>query len=622
MKNNISAYYDNYKNKFIREFVWGNKRLEAAVKFALKNIDVSASSILDIGCGVGSSSWEIKRHFKRTKVVGIDISSDLIETAKKIFGDEGIEFKELDVTTDISKHEGKYDVIVMLDVYEHIPDRQRDKFHNNISSMLSDKGTVILTFPSGNHQEYLKKHYPSRLQPVDETIERRHIEYFAEKLGCKILEYEKKSIWSDCDYVHACLSKTNINASKMSSIKLEKRKFKINRIEDKLDIFVMKEGIFLPRNKEKSLCVVTPRINAYSETFINHQLERLPANIKLLYGNPMSITHKGLLVKKNGYIKNKLVNLFVKLKKSIDIGYSYLDDKILSFMGNEKIDAVLAQYGPTGVGLLDICKKLCVPLIIHFHGYDAFDKRLIEKNKKSYCNLFQYASAIISVSKDMSEQLRKLGAPENKIYYNPYGVDLDEFKYVQTPRVEDTFIAVGRFVDKKAPHLTIMAFNKLLNKKPGAKLVMIGDGPLLAPCRDLAKALGIFNSIEFKGVCSHSEVAKAMYNACAFVQHSIVPDSGDSEGTPVAIIEAQASGLPVIATRHAGIKDVVIEGETGFLVNERDIDSMTDYMLRVTEEPDLADTLGKNGRKRIAEKFSMEKSINNLWAIIKSVIDK
>jgi colanic acid/amylovoran biosynthesis glycosyltransferase len=157
---------------------------------------------------------------------------------------------------------------------------------------------------------------------------------------------------------------------------------------------------------------------------------------------------------------------------------------------------------------------------------------------------------------------------------------------------------------------------------PDARLVMIGDGPLLDASKRLAQAMHIDYTVDFRGAQPHQDVASTMQRVRAFVQHSLRPSDGDSEGTPVAILEASASGLPVISTRHAGIPDVVIGGETGILVDESNVDSMAQAMIRIAQDPQLAMQMGQAGRRRIENAFSMEKSIDNLWEIIASVIEE
>jgi glycosyltransferase involved in cell wall biosynthesis len=104
------------------------------------------------------------------------------------------------------------------------------------------------------------------------------------------------------------------------------------------------------------------------------------------------------------------------------------------------------------------------------------------------------------------------------------------------------------------------------------------------------------------------------------VKHSLRPGSGDSEGTPVSVLEAGACGLPLVSTRHAGIKDVVIEEETGLLVDEHDIAGMAAQMIRLAQEPALAAALGQRARERIASHFSLDHSIANLWYILEQTL--
>jgi len=115
-------------------------------------------------------------------------------------------------------------------------------------------------------------------------------------------------------------------------------------------------------------------------------------------------------------------------------------------------------------------------------------------------------------------------------------------------------------------------------------------------------------------------VAREMAGARAFVQHSLRAADGDSEGTPVSILEAQASGLPVVATRHAGIPEVVLDGETGLLVAERDVDAMAAAMLRLLREPAYAGTMGAAGRRRVQELFTAERSLGLLADILRRVM--
>ena len=148
---------------------------------------------------------------------------------------------------------------------------------------------------------------------------------------------------------------------------------------------------------------------------------------------------------------------------------------------------------------------------------------------------------------------------------------------------------------------------------------MAGEGPLLAACQELAKALRLEEHVRFAGRLDPPRVAELFRTARAFLQHSVTAPSGDSEGTPVAVIEAGAAALPVIATRHAGIPDVVIDGETGLLTDEFDIEGMAQHMIRLAQDGQLAAALGRSARQRIASEFSSEKKIGHLREALASV---
>jgi colanic acid/amylovoran biosynthesis glycosyltransferase len=365
----------------------------------------------------------------------------------------------------------------------------------------------------------------------------------------------------------------------------------------------------LQRNK---IAMVSPSLNAYSETFIQAQKDGIKAKIFYYYGGslPTHLENFGNLLTIKAFI-------FFKIKRKLKL--TNLKPEELAFIKSlkkNKIQLVFAQYGSVGHRLVSICKYLNIPLITHFHGYDASVYSVIE-NCKNYSDVFNYSKFIIAVSTSMKKRLRELGCPEEKLIYNTYGPDII-FSNLNPKFTEDIFIGIGRFVEKKAPYYTILAFNKVLQKFPAAKLVIGGDGNLLEVCKNLVHYLKIESNVILPGVLSKDEFANYLENGIAFVQHSVTALNGDQEGTPVAVLEASAAGLPVIATFHAGISDVIINGETGLLVDEHDVEGMADKMISLLENNTLARTLGKNGKERIKNNFSQIRHLD----VINSLIDK
>ena len=381
-----------------------------------------------------------------------------------------------------------------------------------------------------------------------------------------------------------------------------------------------------PKSREKpTVCIICLGKNAYSETFIRAHIERLPAKVTVLYGSHLSDYRCGENDRQLLPFTSSRRLIRATLRSVFRLPESYFGKTALKrFLKKNRVDVVLAEFGPSGVNVMESCREADIPLIPHFHGYDAYNQSLLDSTGRDYSALFETAAAIIVVSRDMKRQLLHLGAPEEKLHLNPYGVDMSLFQNADPAHAPPLFVAVGRFVDKKSPHLTLLAFKEVIERIPEARarLVMIGDGLLWEACKQLARGLGIAHAVQFLGPVAHAEVADTMRKARAFVQHSVRTSYGDSEGTPVAVLEAGATGLPVVATRHAGIKDVVIDGETGLLVDEGDVDGMAEHMIRLAENPALAARLGKAARERISGEFSMEKSINNLWRIMESAISE
>jgi glycosyltransferase involved in cell wall biosynthesis len=285
---------------------------------------------------------------------------------------------------------------------------------------------------------------------------------------------------------------------------------------------------------------------------------------------------------------------------------------------------LIAEFGFHAIRMMDASAWTGIPLVVQFHGSDAFaHQRTTAELRERYRRLFKVAASVIVKSQPMREQLLRFGASPEQLVVSPCGADSSLF-YGATPGdAPPLFVAVGRFVPKKAPHLTIRAFADACARVSPAlsremRLVMVGDGPLMSESRRLVSDLNLANQISFPGLCNPQQVAELMRSARAFIQHSIVAPDGDSEGSPVSVVEAQLSGLPVVSTRHAGIPEVVLEGESGFLVDEGDVSGMADFIAHLAEDPDLAARLGRFASSRALSSFTVNHHVDDLANVIKS----
>lgn len=366
-----------------------------------------------------------------------------------------------------------------------------------------------------------------------------------------------------------------------------------------------------------NLAILAPSRNAYSETFIKQHLDKLQGNKFFYYGNmeEKSLEGKGLL-------RNQKRTKFLKIKrKFLGNSSTWFFDKVFEdSLKRNGIDVILVEFGFLAHKNIEPIKKLNIPLIVHFHGLDASVDQII-KNCNYYKEVFEYSSFVIAVSKKMYNDFLDLGCPEDKLVYNVYG-PAENFHKVNPSFEKKNLIAIGRFVDKKAPYYLIMAFKKVLKQHPGARLVMAGRGDLLNTCKNLVKYYKLEDKIDFPGVISPDQYRKYLSNSMIMIQHSITAENGDSEGTPVSILEASAAGLPVVSTLHGGIPDVIINNETGYLVKEHDVDEMALQIIKLLDSPSLARNMGEKGKKNILENYSLEKHISNLNEVIQKSLER
>jgi len=372
--------------------------------------------------------------------------------------------------------------------------------------------------------------------------------------------------------------------------------------------------------KRYKLCIVKPNQSVFSETFIQEHINRLSGDIKVIYGGafPLYDHHGKFLIQQKISLLIYLFQKRILRRKDIKVRTTALSN----YLKKESIDVVLAEYGMTGGVITDACKIAGVPLVIHFHGADAHHKQTVADYKEFYRKSFKYTSGIVAVSRDMINTLISLGAPEEKLAYIPCGVNTSLFQPIQIHPFTRNFLFIGRFVEKKSPLSVVKAFETVLIKMPDAKLWMVGKGPLYKKVNDYLLERNLTKSIFLTGVLSQDEIKLLIPKMRCYVQHSVTAIDGDMEGSPVAIIEAGASGLPIVSTRHAGIKEAVLDGKTGFLVDEHDISGMAEKMLLLASDFELAVNMGKAGRKHVIENYAIEKQINKLDQLIQQAMLK
>ncbi|SEW52403.1 glycosyltransferase [Chitinophaga arvensicola] len=362
------------------------------------------------------------------------------------------------------------------------------------------------------------------------------------------------------------------------------------------------------------LCIASPNLAAYSETFIKDQIAQLQPGTLIYEGNyPIHSKEEDWQLP---FPFNIHVVRGITKKLAPGLFHRIYSRSLADYLKRRKVTTLLANYGPVGVSVADACVMANVKLVVHFHGFDAYEYNTLAKFREAYRHMFTCAHRIVAVSTEMKEELIKLGAAENKIAFIPYGINLERFTTTDPSVNGPLLINIGRFTPKKAPDLLIRAFKIVHDALPDARLKMIGGGELLEDSKALATSLGLSDVITFAGVQSSEEIIRALHQSRIYVQHSLRPPSGDSEGTPVSILEACACGLPVVSTRHAGIRDAVLEQVSGLLVDEGDVEGMAKDIITLLKDPALCKQMGAAARARISENYHFPVQAAKLAALL------
>lgn len=270
-------------------------------------------------------------------------------------------------------------------------------------------------------------------------------------------------------------------------------------------------------------------------------------------------------------------------------------EHILQFWRRHRVTAVLAEFGPLGCWIAPVARAAGLPVFVYFRGYDASSRLRSAGTVQAYQRLMRQVDGVFSVSAFLVENLRRAGVTHRNTHVIPSGTDPRVF----SPGTKDPglVVAVGRFIAKKRPEANVRAFAAATARWPALRLQMVGDGPQLERCRGLACELGVESRVDFLGAQDHATVAALLSRARVFLQHSVTAPGGETEGLPSSIQEAMAAGAVVVSTRHAGIAEIVVDGVTGWLVDEHDDVAYARALMKVFEDPARADAMARQARQ-------------------------
>ncbi len=262
---------------------------------------------------------------------------------------------------------------------------------------------------------------------------------------------------------------------------------------------------------------------------------------------------------------------------------------------------IYAHTGFVGLRLAVLAQRLDVPLVVHFHGLDITMLDPVYR-RALRAGLSQFDRVMV-VGAWMVDRLVDMGCDAGRIDVVPMGAVTGD---IPPPSARHNgpaqFVAVGRLVGVKGLDRTIAAFAQVHAGRRGTRLHLVGDGPLRGALETQVAALRLEDAVVFHGQMASEDALAEVACADVLVHHAL-DHPGGPEAFGVVITEAMARGVPVVGTRCGGLPDQIVDGETGLLVDQNDVDGMAAAMARLADDPDLRAAMGQAGRARAVEMF-------------------
>lgn len=283
-------------------------------------------------------------------------------------------------------------------------------------------------------------------------------------------------------------------------------------------------------------------------------------------------------------------------------------------------DIVHVHFGNLALPVAQLCEAgfINAPVVVTFHGTDLNAKKRVPISQL-YARVFQAAQLLTVGTKHMAKHLEECDIPPEKYKIVPMGIDLSRFKRSLAQSVGANsgtrLITTGRLVEVKGIEYAIRAVAVLSKTWPNITLDIIGDGPLRNDLGILCKQLNIDLAVKFHGALEHDKLLALLQRSDIYVQPGIVAADGTREGQGVAVAEAQAAGLPVVASRVGGIPEVVAEGESAFLVEPKDVCALANQISVLIRDPELRNRMGAAG-KVFVEKTLDQEALAKRWTTI------
>jgi colanic acid/amylovoran biosynthesis glycosyltransferase len=281
-----------------------------------------------------------------------------------------------------------------------------------------------------------------------------------------------------------------------------------------------------------------------------------------------------------------------------------------------KHDVLHAHFGPNARRFAFAREQAQAPLVVSFHGYD-FSAQPRAHGRRMYDALFATADAVTFNCEHARRALETLGCPPERLTRLRMPIATDEHAFRERhlwPGETVRIVTVGRLVEKKGHAVALRAIADVAREIP-VRYDIVGAGPLADALEALVRTLGLEGVVTLHGGKDSAFVRRLLDRAHLFVLASMEAPDGDQEGAPVALMEAHASGLPVVSTWHAGAPEVVLDGQSGLLVPENDAHALAEAVRRLVRDHETWPALGAAGRAHVERAFDVAPCTEELLGV-------
>ena len=288
-------------------------------------------------------------------------------------------------------------------------------------------------------------------------------------------------------------------------------------------------------------------------------------------------------------------------------------------LGDRRPALIHAHFGIEGVYALPLAKRLKIPLVTTFHGFDATLSTAALLCSPAWANypLFRRRLAVqgdlfLCASSFIRDRVLAMGFPEARTLLHYIGVDPGAIRPREPAEETPTILHVARRVAVKGPQYLIRAVAARGQRHANVQLVIIGDGPLQRSLQTLAGSVGLQDRVRFLGVQPHAEVMAWMRKAAVLVLPSVRTATGRVEGLGMVLLEAAATAVPAIGSRLGGIPEGVIDGQTGYLVPERDASALAARLSDLLDDSAGRQRMGTAARALVERRFDIRRQTETL----------